>query len=287
MSTLVWFDGEIRAAHEPVVTALDRGLLVGDGVFDTCVVVGGRPFALRRHLTRLVRSAQLVGLPEPPVDLITEAALELAARLDGPTGRLRVTWTAGPSAGGPGRGDGPATLLLTAQSETVLHPAPGTDPARARTAVVVVPWVRNENSPLVGAKSTSYAENVLAIEYARRHGGTEAVLANTRGELCEGAASNVFVELGGELLTPPLSAGCLAGVTRELVLEWGTAAGLPVREATVPLGTFRSAAHAAVTSATRGIVPIDVLDGRELRPGPLTARMQAVFAERAVQDLDP
>ncbi len=287
MSTLVWFDGEIRAAHEPVVTALDRGLLVGDGVFDTCVVVGGRPFALRRHVARLVRSARLVGLPDPPAEVITRAALELAARLDGPTGRLRVTWTAGPVAGGADRARGPATLLLTAQAETVAHPAPGSGPGPTRTAVVVVPWVRNENSPLVGAKSTSYAENVLAIEYARRHGGTEAVLGNTRGELCEGAASNVFVEVAGELLTPPLSAGCLAGVTRELVLEWGAEAGLPVREATVPLESFRSAEHAAVTSATRGIVPVDVLEGRELRPGPLTARMQAVFAERAVQDLDP
>ena len=287
MSTLVWFDGAVRPAHEPVVTALDRGLLVGDGVFDTCVVIDGTPFALRRHLARLARSAEIVGLPAPPLDVITRAARDLASRLDGATGRLRVTWTAGPAAGGPARSAATPTLLLTAESHPVAHPAPGTAPAAGRTALVVVPWVRNERSPLVGAKSTSYAENVLAIEHARRHGGTEAVLANTRGELCEGGASNLFLETGGELLTPPLESGCLAGVTRELVLEWAAAAGLPVREATIPLADFRAAEHAAVTSATRGIVPVDVLEGRELRPGPVTLEIQRVFAERVAQDLDP
>lgn len=287
MSTLVWFDGEIRPAHEPVVTALDRGLTVGDGVFDTCAVVAGQPFALRRHVARLVRSATVVGLPEPPTDVVTRAARELAARLDGGTGRLRITWTAGPAVGGSARREGTPTLLLTASPETVAHPSPDGAAPRSRTAVVVVPWVRNERSPLVGAKSTSYAENVLALEYARSSGGTEAILGNTRGELCEGAASNVFLDTGGELLTPPLEAGCLAGVTRELVLVWAAEAGLPVREATIALSAFQEARHAAVTSATRGIVPVDSLDGRELRPGQITLRMQRVFAERVGQDLDP
>lgn len=287
MSTLVWFDDEVRPADEPVVMALDRGLLVGDGVFDTCVVIDGRPFALRRHVARLARSAERVGLPAPPADVVTRAALDLAARLDGPTGRLRITWTAGPAEGGPARTGTTPTLLLTAETHPVAHPSAASAQAPVRTALVTVPWVRNERSPLVGVKSTSYAENVLAIEYARRHGGTEAVLANTRDELCEGGASNLFLETDGELLTPPLDSGCLAGVTRELVLEWGAAAGLPVREATVPLADFRAADHAAVTSATRGIVAADILDGRELRPGPVTLEMQRVFAERVAQDLDP
>src|SRR5690606_34501332 len=108
-------------------------------------------------------------------------------------------WTAGPGAMGSARGDGEPTLLVTAS------PAPpitvtGAPPAR----VVVVPWVRNERSPLVGIKSTSYGENVLALAYAQERGGSEAIFANTRGELCEGAASNVFVESDGVLRTPPL-----------------------------------------------------------------------------------
>ncbi|MCM3660111.1 aminotransferase class IV [Georgenia satyanarayanai] len=285
MSTLVWFDGEVRPAEEPVVTALDRGLTVGDGVFDTCVVVSGRPFALRRHVARLVRSATTAGLPLPPVDVVTSAALDLAARLEGGSGRLRMTWTAGPLPAGTSRADATPTLLLTASAERVPHP--GADGPRPRTAVVVVPWVRNERSPLVGVKSTSYGENVLALEHARRQGGTEAVLANTRDELCEGSASNVFLETGGELLTPPVASGCLAGVTRELVLEWATEAGLPVREAVVPMAEFLAAEYAAVTSATRGIVPVDSIDGRDITPGPVTLRVQELYAARAAEDLDP
>ncbi|WP_413449890.1 aminotransferase class IV [Georgenia phoenicis] len=285
MSTLVWFDGEVRPADEPVVTALDRGLMVGDGVFDTCVVVSGRPFALRRHVARLVRSATAAGLPAPSADVVTNAALDLASRLDGGSGRLRMTLTAGALPAGTARSEARPTLLLTASAEPVPHP--GADGPTPRTAVVVVPWVRNERSPLVGVKSTSYGENVLALEHARRQGGTEAVLANTRGELCEGSASNVFVERDGELLTPPLTSGCLAGVTRELVLEWSRAAGLPVREEVLPMSAFLEAQHAAVTSATRGIVPVDSIDGRPLTPGPVTTRVQEVYAARAAEDLDP
>lgn len=287
MSALVWFDGRLRDPDEPLVTALDRGLTVGDGVFDTCAVVAGRPFALRRHVERLVRSATALGLPTPSIPTVTEAALELAARLPGGTGRLRITWTQGPGAAGSARSGDRPTLLLTAVPEELRHPSPGGTGGPGRTAVVVVPWPRNERSPLSGVKSTSYAENVLALEYARSRGGTEAVFANTREELCEGASTNVFVEDDGELLTPPVSAGCLPGVTRELVLEWGGEAGVPVREATIGLEDFRSARHAAVTSSLRGIVPVDVLDGRPLSAGPLTRRMQEVFAARVAEDLDP
>ena len=287
MSTLVWFEGRIRRPDEPLVTALDRGLTVGDGVFDTCAIVGGHPFALRRHVERLLRSAAAIGLPEPPASTITDAARELATLVEGGTGRLRITWTQGPGPAGSARTEHRPTLLLTASPEIVSHPSPDGAGARNRTAVVVVPWPRNERSPLTGVKSTSYAENVLALDHARARGGTEAIFANTRGELCEGAATNVFVELDGVLLTPPLSSGCLPGVTRELVLEWAREARLPVREETIPVEHLASAEHVAVTSSLRGIVPVDAVDGRELSPGPLTLRMQEVFAAAVARDLDP
>src|SRR5690625_5904677 len=92
MSTLIWFDGRVREPHEPLIAALDRGLTVGDGVFDTCAVVAGQPFALRRHVARLARSAAALGLPEPPAETLTAAALGLARRPGGGARRLRGNW---------------------------------------------------------------------------------------------------------------------------------------------------------------------------------------------------
>ena len=101
-----------------------------------------------------------------------------------------------------------------------------------------MPWTRNERSATAGLKTTSYAENVVALAHAKERGGIEAVFANTRGELCEGTGTNVFVVVDGELLTPPLESGCLAGITRELTLEWCRAEGLAVREQALPLSVL-------------------------------------------------
>ena len=113
----------------------------------------------------------------------------------------------------------------------------------ATADVAVVPWTRNENAPTAGAKTTSYADNVVALAEAHRRGAAEAIFANTRGELCEGTGSNVFVGLGGRLYTPPLSSGCLAGITRELLLEWTDAV-----EETLSLGALADADEAFLAS---------------------------------------
>lgn len=287
MSIVIWSGGRLRRDDEPVVTAVDHGLTVGDGVFETCAVHDGRAFALTRHLRRLERSAQGLGLPTPDTDEVragVEAVLQ-AAGAD--AGRVRITVTGGPGPMGSNR-------LPPAEQRTtvVVVAAPAT---RAPSAQVVrVPWVRNERSAVAGLKTTSYAENVVALGYAAERGGDEALLANTVGDLCEGTGSNVVVERDGELLTPPLSSGCLAGITRELFLEWCRDAGMPVREsrpgelpwevlADVPAGR----AHLALTSSIRNVQPVVALDGTPVDAGPLSRRAQQVFEERLPQDLDP
>ena len=276
---VVWIDGALVPAAQARVSAFDRGLLLGDGVFETIRAVGAVPLAARRHLARLRRSAEGVGIDLPYDEGELRAAMAaVLERMDAPEARVRITVTAGVGALGPVR-DGAAPTVLVAAG--VLEPPPAT------TAVCTVPWPSNERSPLAGVKSTSRGEGVVALAHARARGCSEALHADTAGRLCEGTASNMFLVLDGALVTPSLATGCLPGVTRELVLEWGTAAGLPLREATIPLDDFRTAEHAAVTSATRGIVPVAALDGRELRPGPLTLRMQQVFADRVAEDLDP
>ena len=156
---------------------------------------------------------------------------------------------------------------------------------RPRTAdVTVVPWPRNEQGALSGVKSTSYGENVIALAHARRQGSGEAIFANTAGRLCEGTGSNVFVVAGSRLLTPPLSSGCLDGVTRALVIEVAGA-----EEEDLPIEAFSQASEAFLTSTTRDLQPIRCVDGRPLPAvaGPVTTRAVAAFAELVAATDDP
>ena len=159
-------------------------------------------------------------------------------------------------------------------------------PSRATaetTSIATVPWPRNERGALAGVKSTSYAENAKALAYAQRAGATEAVFADTTGRLCEGTGSNIFVVRDGRILTPTLDTGCLAGVTRALVLKWVAA-----EETDLPIETLRDADEIFLTSTLRDVQGVHRADGRDVAaPGPLTKAAMAVFAERAAEDHDP
>jgi branched-chain amino acid aminotransferase len=276
----VWVNGRLVTADEPALTALDHGLTVGDGVFETLKVVDGEPFAVTRHLRRLASSAAGLGLLPPDAALVREGmAAVLAAGDPIDFGRLRITMTAGPGPLGSDRGDAAPTYVVVASPAR--HP-------EASTVVSVVPWTRNERSAVAGLKTTSYAENVVALAYAREHGASEAIFANTRGHLCEGTGTNVFVALGDRLVTPPLSAGCLAGITRELLLDWAIGDGVEVVEADVGLDDLRSAREVLLTSSTRDVQPVHQVDDRRLEaPGPLGARAIELFTQRSAEDGDP
>jgi len=280
------------AAEEARVAVLDHGFTVGDGVFETmrtAVAADGtvQPFALDRHLARLQRSAAGLGLDGPDPALVARAVAAVCAAHPQlrSGGRIRVTCTSGTGPLGSDRGAAPATLVVTVALATPWPPT-------ARLAVS--PWPRNERSPIAGLKTTSYAENVLMLAHARRLGAGEALLANLAGNVCEGTGSNVFVVRGGRALTPPLTSGCLAGITRELVLEWGVEAGLPVSQEDVALVDLGGVEEVFLTSSTRDIHPVVSIVGPDgdpvwsgTGPGPITARLQAAFAERAAVGTNP
>ena len=263
-----------------VVHWSDHGLTVGDGVFETIELRQGRPFALTRHLERLARSARGLGVSAPDEDHLRAAIADVVDAWGDEPGRLRVTCTAGPGPMGSQRSDTDPTLLVVAGPGSIRR-----DP----TEVVVVDWTRNERGALVGLKTTSYAENVVALAAATEAGASEAVFANTRGELCEGTGSNVFVALEGRLVTPPLSSGCLAGITRELLLEALATSGAPAQELDLPLAALGLADEAFLVSTTRHVQPIAAVDGRALpaAPGPLTRAAAAVWDEAYAERLDP
>jgi len=135
-------------------------------------------------------------------------------------------------------------------------------------------------------KTTSYAENAVALAEAHRRGASEAIVANTRGELCEGTGSNVFVVIDGVVHTPSLDTGCLAGITRELVLEWGPAVA-EHRESRLPFESLFTADEIFITSSTRDVHPVTRVDDREVAVGPVTELVAAEFARRMAEGIDP
>ena len=274
----VWLNGSVVETDEARVSVFDHGLTVGDGVFETAKLVGGVPFALTRHLDRLAVSARGLGLT-PPSDAELRAAVDAvldanAAQLHLPL-RLRLTLTGGPSPLGSDRGSAGQTFVVALAPMTAWAPT---------AKVVVVPWPRNERAATAGLKTTSYADNVVALAHAKARGATEALFANTVGMLCEGTGSNVFLVLDGELVTPSLASGCLAGVTRALLLEWTGAV-----ERDVPLGALLEASEVFVSSSTRDVQGVHAVGDDEYAdaPGPLTRQAAAEFTERAAADLDP
>ncbi|WP_030171531.1 aminotransferase class IV [Spirillospora albida] len=269
-------NGELLEPERAVVSVFDHGMLVGDGIFETVKAERGVPFALTRHLRRLARSASGLGLPEPDQDALARGVAEvLATAPDWPLARIRITYTSGVGPLGSDRGDqGPTVSIIVAEQK----------PFPPSADVTVVPWQRNERGALAGLKTTSYADNAMALAYAKQRGGGEAIFGNLAGNLCEGTGTNVFVVRGGRLVTPPLSSGCLAGVTRALVLEW-----FGGEEEDLPLDDLYRADEAFLTSTTRNVQPIRTVDGTPLpaAPGPITAKAMEVFAARGAELIDP
>jgi branched-chain amino acid aminotransferase len=272
----VWINGTLVPDEEAQISVFDHGLVTGDGVFETVKVSNGVPFALTRHLNRLARSATGLGLAEPDLDQVREGALAVIEASEKPElARMRITVTGGIAPLGSERGGSPLTAIVAIGSMK---------PVASWVDVTTVPWPRNEHGALSGLKTTSYGENVRALAYAAERGGNEAIFANTAGNLCEGTGSNVFVVSGGQLLTPPLTAGCLAGVTRALVIEWAGAV-----EQDMPLSALAEADEAFLTGTTRDVQPIRCVDGQTLAnaPGPITKKAIEVFAMRAAESPDP
>jgi branched-chain amino acid aminotransferase len=270
-----WVNGHLLDdPNGPAVPVTDHGFTVGDGVFESIKVIDNEPFALTRHLERLLRSARGLGLPEVDLENVRRGVRSVVDGWQLPLGRIRITYTGGEAPLGSGRAGKAPTLVVVADTMT---------PWGGPTRVVTVPWVRNERGALVGLKTTSYAENVVALARAAQSDATEAIFANTAGHLCEGTGSNVFYVIDGELRTPTLSSGCLAGVTRALLLEWYGA-----REVDEPIEVLARAEEIFLVSTTRDVQAVVCCDDRDLEaPGPVTREAAGVWDKKARENLDP
>lgn len=276
----IWINGRVISTAEARISPFDHGFIVGDGVFETLVARNGSPFTPTRHWKRLCASCEAMGMVPPAFEICLQAMHEIMRANDLADARVRVTITSGDGPLGSDRGDSAATMTVVA---TPLKPWPPTE------SVITLQWRRNERGALAGIKSTSYAENVRALALAHAKGAGEAVFANTRDELCEGTGTNIFVVVNGRVQTPPLSSGCLAGVTRVLTLEACAAAGIPAEETALPIGVLTSCDEAFLTSSTRDVHPLAKIDQREMpgSSGVMTQRVMKAFQDFVAGRVDP
>jgi branched-chain amino acid aminotransferase len=279
MGSFASVDGVITPASEARVSVLDNGFTFGDAVYETLRTYGGRPFALGRHLARLRLSASRLGIGLPADDAALGRTLDaLLARAANPESfiRLIVTRGVGDISYHFERVKGPTVVMVAKPFEGFpeAHYTEG-------VALALVDVRRNHPYALDPAiKSNNLLNNILAVREAQSKGAVEAILLNQEGQVAEGASTNVFLVQDGVAVTPPLQAGILHGITREVVLEVAREAGVPAREAPVSAAELRAAHEVFITSSTREIMPARSLDGRPIgegRPGPVTTRLLQAY----------
>jgi branched-chain amino acid aminotransferase len=272
-------NGTIVPAQEARVSVLDNGFAFGDSVYEVMRTYGGQAFEPGRHFRRLRASADRLGIEVGTTDAaLLDQVDALLARAGGGESYVRIIVT---------RGIGDCSYDFSkVQGPTVvmIQKALASYPARHYAEGIRVAAVgvrRNHPSALDPAiKSSNLLNNILAVREAQARGCDEPVLLNQEGFLAEGASTNLFVVTDGRLLTPPLSTGILAGITREVVIELVRGLGLPCQELPLHLDDLLDADEAFMTSTTREVVPVRQVDDAAVgdgRPGPRTRRVMDAF----------
>jgi branched-chain amino acid aminotransferase len=267
--------------HNDRIDSLDQvrlspgqaGLLSGWGLFTTMRVYNGQLFAFERHWSRLERDARRIELPLPLSSEVALPALrKLLATNRVESGCMRVYFIYNKIGFWKSAEPFPAVDFLAYTTDL---------PDRGGAVrLAIAEQGRHAAHPLTGTKVTSWLDNVWNLKRANERGFDEVILLNERAEVAECTATNIFVCLNGEVRTPPLSSGCLAGVTREILLEQAPAAGVKVVEATVTPRDLDQAEEVFVTSTTREVQPVQAIEAHGVphAPGPITARLKELFS---------
>lgn len=265
---IIWHSGKLVSACDACISPMDRGITVGDGVFETLRAYGGKSFEPERHWKRLSHSCKILELAIPTYQAFNNALSLVLSANSLLEARLRFTVT---------RGADQAGIL-----PTMICMATSVPSYEAEEKVVTLPWRRNELSPLTGVKSISYGENILALAYAKKHNAGEALFFNTKSELCEGATTNIFIIKNGKICTPPISSGCLAGITRELVIELCHDHNISISEVPISSHALTDADEAFLTSSIREVQPISHLDGHPFPKSadPMCQHIVKLFKEK-------
>jgi branched-chain amino acid aminotransferase len=271
----IYINGKYYAEGGAKISVFDHGLLYGDGIFEGIRAYNGRVFKLREHIDRLFESAKsiLLAVPLSPAEMM-KAVVETCRRNQLRDGYIRLVVTRGVGTLGlnPNRCKDPSVIIIAGKIQ--LYPP---ELYRKGMEIVTVPTVRNLHSALNPAiKSLNYLNNILAKIEANNSGCEEAVMLNADGYVAECTGDNIFILKGDHLLTPPLSAGALYGITRQVVLDIAAESGLKVGEPNLTRHDLFNADECFLTGTGAEVVPIVKIDGRTIgtgKPGAVTGRL--------------
>ena len=271
----IYIDGKYYSERDAKISVFDHGLLYGDGIFEGIRAYNGRVFKLKEHIDRLFYSAKAIMLTIPISHrAVMEAVVETCRRNKIRDGYIRLLVTRGVGTLGlnPNRCKRPSVVVIADKIQ--LYPE---EYYRDGLSIITVPTVRNLHSALNPAiKSLNYLNNILAKIEATNGGCEEAIMLNAEGFVAECTGDNVFIVKGNQLLTPPLSAGALYGITRAVVMELGREAGLTVAEPNLTRYDMFNADECFLTGTGAELIPVVKMDGRVIgngKPGPLTRKL--------------
>ncbi len=277
----VSIDGRLHDAQTAVIPVYDRGFLYGDSVFESLRTAGGRTVDLDRHLERLARSAAALAFRPTSTELVAGELAATLAAAGHPDSYARIMITRGDSPIGldPALATGAPRRVIVVQPLKL--PAPETYAGGLRVVVAKIERV-SARALDPSVKSGNYLNGVLAVAEAKARGADDAILCNSAGDIAEGSASNVFVVRAGRVRTPAAAAGLLEGITRRRALELLAIAGMPVEQGRVTPDELRAADEIFLTSSIKGVMPVTVLDDRQVGGGgggPVTRELMQRYAD--------
>jgi branched-chain amino acid aminotransferase len=283
MSIRIHIGGRPCSPQEAAVPVFDRGFLFGDSVYETVGTNRGRLVFLDDHLDRLARSAERIYLRLPPRDEIVRAVHDTLAAAENPESRVRIIVT---------RGDGTVDLDPAAAGQprlvVIVQPlgGPSSEVYEKGAEAEIVSVTRNSPRAIDPAvKSGNYLNNVLAMGEARRRrpSAQEAILCAANGSVAEGATSNVFAVVDGQVRTPALEVGILDGVTRGKVLALARTNSIMCHEVSfMSPDELRQSDEIFLTSSVRSVLPVTRVDGQVLgdgEPGAVTRRLMVLYRQ--------
>ena len=275
----IYIDGKYYDERNARISVFDHGLLYGDGIFEGIRAYNGRVFKLKEHIDRLFCSAKsiLLDLPLAHADIMA-AIVETCRRNKLRDGYIRLVVTRGPGTLGlnPNRCKSPSVIIIAGKIQ--LYPP---ELYQQGMEIVTVPTTRNLHSALNPAiKSLNYLNNILAKIEANNAGCEEAIMLNAEGFVAECTGDNIFIVKEGQLLTPPLAAGALYGITRRVVMDLAAQAGLKVSEPDLTRYDLFNADECFLTGTAAELMPVVKIDGRVIgagTPGPVTGNLMTQY----------